>query len=351
MDIDYDLSQVTFLCTANTLQGIPLPLQDRLEIIEIPGYTEAEKLAIAHRYLLPRTRELHGLNESHLAISDKAILEIISVYTKESGVRELERQMARICRKVARKVVRDGGHSSIKIGTSNLEKVLGPPRFDVASRENDDQVGLVKGLAVSPWGGELLNIEVSAVPGKGQLILTGRLGGWLKESANAAFTYIRSRADALHLDPDFHEKQDFHVHYPGSGAEKDGPSAGIAMAVALVSALTGIPVRADTAMTGEITLRGRVLRIGGLKEKVLAAHRAGITRVLVPEGNLRDVDDIPASVKETVTIVPVGHMDRVLLEALSASEQRNLFGSYGRGTEIDVDSPRALRPPESGSGD
>jgi ATP-dependent Lon protease len=333
LDIDYDLSKITFICTANSLQGIPLPLQDRLEIIELSGYTEQEKVAIARRYLLPRQLELNGIappvkadappdaepaDSPHLEISNKALLDIIRGWTKESGVRDLERQLARVARKVARRVVRYGTDTHVKVVTANLEKLLGPRRFLVGQREKDDQIGLVKGLAVSPWGGELLNIEVAALPGKGNLTLTGRLGDWLQESGRAGFTYIRSRALALGLEADFHEHTDLHVHYPGNALKTDGPSAGIAMATAMVSALTGIPVRADTAMTGEITLRGRVLPIGGLKEKVLAAHRGGITRVLVPEENLKDLEDIPPNVTAEVEIIGVTHMDRVLKEALAS---------------------------------
>ncbi|MCB9685966.1 MAG: endopeptidase La [Alphaproteobacteria bacterium] len=318
LDIDYDLSKVTFICTANTLQGIPLPLQDRLEIIELSGYTEQEKVAIARKYLLPRQQELNGIGEQHLEISNKALLQIIRGWTKESGVRDLERQLARISRKVARRVVKHGPETHIKVVSANLEKLLGAQRFLVGQREKEDQIGLVKGLAVSPWGGELLNIEVAAVPGKGKLELTGRLGEWLQESGRAGFTYLRSRAEALGLESDFHETHDLHVHYPGNALKTDGPSAGIAMATAMVSALTGIPVRADTAMTGEITLRGRVLPIGGLKEKVLAAHRGGITRVLVPDENVKDLEDIPANIRAEVDIIPVGHMDRVLKEALAS---------------------------------
>jgi ATP-dependent Lon protease len=335
---------VMFVCTANTLQGIPLPLQDRLEIIELNGYTEVEKLAIAHKYLVPKQRELHGLTEAQLQISDKALLDTVQRFTKESGVRDLERQVARICRKVVRRVVRLGPDAHVKVTTGNLEKLLGPPRFDIGLRETEDQVGLVKGLSVSMVGGNMLDIEVATVPGKGQLMLTGRLGDWLKESASAAFTYLRSRAEALHLEPDFHEKHDVHIHYAGLPGGVDGPSAGIAMAVALVSAFTGIPVRSDTAMTGEITLRGRVLRIGGLKEKVLAAHRGGITRVIIPDANRRDLEEIPAAILEQVEIIPVSHMDRVLKEALSGTEAAGIFASYAADKEIDVDSPQASRP-------
>ena len=348
LDMDYDLSHVTFICTANTLQGIPVPLQDRLEIIHLSGYTEREKVAIARRYLLPRQMELNGITEANVSLSGQALLTTIQKYTKESGVRELERQMAKICRKVARRVVRKGTDTHVKVVSANLDKLLGVPRYQIGQRENADQVGMVKGLAVSPWGGELLNIEVATVPGKGKLILTGRLGDWLKESGNAAFTYIRSRAEALRLDPDFHENGDFHIHYPGNALKTDGPSAGIAMATALVSALTGIPVRADTAMTGEITLRGRVLPIGGLKEKVLAAHRGGITRILIPEENKKDLEEIPAKVLQAVEIIAVSHMDRVLKEALTGAAAAEIFGSHGTDAEITVDSPQAARPAGSG---
>jgi len=327
LDIDYDLSKVTFICTANSLQGIPLPLQDRLEIIQLSGYTEAEKVAIARRYLLPRQLEANGITADNLTLSSKALQETIRHYTKESGVRDLERQIARMCRKVARLVVDRGPDSHVKIVTGNLKKVLGSPRFLIGRREKEDVVGMVKGLAVSPWGGELLNIEVATVPGKGKLLLTGRLGDWLKESGNAALTYVRSRQEALRLDPDFAETTDLHIHYPGNALKTDGPSAGIAMATALVSALTGIPVRADTAMTGEITLRGRVLPIGGLKDKVLAAHRGGITRVLAPQQNRKDLDDIPANVLQDLEVVLVDHMDRVLKEALTGERAEEIFGS------------------------
>ena len=347
LDEDYDLSHVMFICTANSLQGIPLPMRDRLEIIQLSGYTENEKIAIGRRYLLPRQMKLNGLQETNLTLSDKALQQTVQLYTKESGVRELERQVAKMCRKVARRVVLNGPETQLKIVTGNLSKVLGIPRYTIGQREKEDTVGLVKGLAVSPWGGELLNIEVATVPGKGKFILTGRLGDWLKESGNAAFTYIRSRAAALQIDPDFHETTDFHIHYPGNALKTDGPSAGIAMATALVSAITGIPVRADTAMTGEITLRGRVLPIGGLKEKVLAAHRGGITRVLIPEQNRKDIEDLPAKVLQVVEIIPVSHMDRVLKEALSATQVSKMFGSHGTESPIALDSEQAVERPES----
>jgi ATP-dependent Lon protease len=250
---------------------------------------------------------------------------------------------------VARRVVDEGPEAKVDVeADETVEALLGVPPYKVGQREKGNQVGLVKGLAVSPWGGELLNIEVATVPGTGKLILTGRLGDWLKESANAAFTYTRSRAEALGLEPDFHETQDIHIHYPGNALKTDGPSAGIAMATALVSALTGIPVRADTAMTGEITLRGGVLPIGGLKEKVLAAHRGDITRVLIPEDNRKDLKDIPAKILESVEIVAVSHMDRVLKEALSATESADIFGARKTETKIAVDLEQAVDRPEAG---
>ncbi len=316
LDLDYDLSRVMFICTANTLQGIPAPLQDRLEIIRLPGYTEREKLAIARRYLVPKQLEANGLAPDNLAITRQAVERMVREYTREAGVRNLEREIATVCRKAAKRVVWKGPETFIRVTSRNLEKLLGVPRFTQAQLEEDDQVGLVKGLAVTPWGGDLLDIEVAVVPGKGKLILTGLLGDWLKESATAGFSYIRSRAASLGLDADFHEQHDIHIHYPGNSLRTDGPSAGIAMATALTSALTEIPVRRDIAMTGEITLRGRVLPIGGLKEKILAAHRGGIRRVLIPEVNAKDLAEIPAAVLDEVEVRTVRHMDEVLALAL-----------------------------------
>jgi ATP-dependent Lon protease len=318
LDMDYDLSKVMFLCTANSLHEIPIPLLDRLEVIELSGYTEQEKQAIARRYLLPKQLGQAGLKEEQVDLTDDALVRVVRRYTRESGVRGLERQLARVCRKTARKVADGTVSGRVVVEEGDLDGLLGPARHDFGRREDEDQVGLVKGLSVSGTGGELLNIEVAAIPGKGKLITTGKLGEVLKESATAVFTYIRSRADALGLEPDFHETQDFHIHYPGVPGGVEGPSAGIAMASALVSALTGIPLRSDTAMTGEITLRGRVLPVGGIKEKVLAAHRGGITRVLIPEGNRKDLRDVPEAVREALEILPVEHMDVVLREALTA---------------------------------
>ena len=325
IELDYDLSRVMFVCTANTIQGVPPALIDRLEIIELSGYTEREKLAIAKRFLLPKQLEANGIDEANLTLTREACSGVIQHYTKEAGVRNLERELATLCRKVARRVVNEGPEFHARITTRSLRKLLGVPRYQQDQAEEHDEVGMVKGLAVTPWGGEMLSIEVAIVPGSGKLMLTGRLGDWLKESAEAAFTYIRSRADRLGLDPEFKEKHDFHVHYPGNAMRTDGPSAGIAMATALVSALTGIPVSRHIAMTGEITLRGRVLPIGGLKHKTLAALRGGATTVLVPKRNEKDLPDIPKEVADGLEIICVDHMDEVLPRALVLEEPDKLF--------------------------
>ncbi len=339
LDLDYDLSKVMFLCTANSLHGIPLPLLDRLEVIELSGYTEVEKLAIAERWLIPKQRKLAGLKDDQITFNADALQILIGRYTKESGVRSLERELGRLCRKVARRVVNEGADTRLTVDAEMVETLLGPPKHDFGRREDADHVGLVKGLSVSATGGELLNIEVATVPGKGKLITTGKLGEVLKESASAVFTYIRSRAAALGLDADFHDTQDFHIHYPGLPGGVEGPSAGIAMATALISALTGIPVRSDTAMTGEITLRGRVLPIGGLKEKILAAHRGGITRVIIPEANRKDLHQIPDAVKTALEIVAVDHMDRVLQEALTAPPLRKVAAAYHEPDAVPATAP------------
>ena len=315
LDMDFDLSRVMFICTANSLQGIPLPLQDRLEIIRLSGYTEPEKLSIARPYPLPTHPAANGLSEEQLLITREAVATTIRRYTREAGVRNLERELATVCRKVARRVVEKGPETRVRVTSENLHKLLGVPHQADSRHDRQDQVGLVKGLAVTPWGGEVLDIEVSVMPGKGKLILTGRLGDWLKESATAGFSYVRARAVALGLDPLFYEKFDLHVHYPG-GQGADGPSAGIAMATALTSALTGVPVRHDLAMTGEISLRGRALPIGGLKEKAMAAHRAELRTVLFPEANTKDLEEIPKAIRDQLELVPVSHMDEVLEKAL-----------------------------------
>ncbi|MFP6627321.1 MAG: endopeptidase La [Deltaproteobacteria bacterium] len=320
LDVDYDLSKVMFVTTANTLERIPRPLQDRMEIIRIAGYTEPEKLAIGKRFLVKKQREANGLEDSEVSFSDNALQQIIRVYTKEAGVRNLERELASVCRKVAVDVVdrreKDGPKRAVKVGTRLLEKFLGPPRFRYGRAEDEAIIGVTTGLAWTEMGGELLNTEVTVLPGKGKLTITGQLGDVMQESAQAALSYVRSRATELGLATDFYQKIDVHIHVPEGAIPKDGPSAGITMATSLVSALTRLPVRHDVAMTGEITLRGRVLPIGGLKEKSVAAHRAGITTILIPQDNARDVRDIPSVVQKAVAMVTVEHMDEVLDRAL-----------------------------------
>jgi ATP-dependent Lon protease len=320
LDLDYDLSDVLFITTANLLQGIPLPLQDRMEIIELSSYTEFEKLNIAMRYLVPRQQEDCGLKEVDLTLTEGAIRTVINHYTREAGVRNLEREISSICRKVARKVVKEGTEIKVDIGAKEVPKFLGVPKFTVGKKEDQDRIGLVNGLAVTSTGGDLLPTEVSAVPGKGKVILTGRIGDVMQESAQAALTYVRSRADKLGLDPEFHKQLDIHVHFPEGAVPKDGPSAGITAATCLVSALTRSPVRQDVALTGEITLRGRVLPIGGLKEKILAAHRGRVRTVIMPKENRKDIHDIPSRVLKVMRLVLVDHMDEVLREALADPE-------------------------------
>jgi len=315
LDIDYDLSQVMFVTTANSLERIPRPLQDRMEVIRIAGYTDLEKLSIAKRYLVNKQRETNGLREDNFEISDNALLFLIRRYTREAGVRSLEREIASVCRKAAVEVLKNP-KARVRVTSKRLIKYLGPPRFRVGKAEREHKIGVATGLAWTEMGGELLATEVSVMPGKGKLIITGRLGDVMQESAQAAMSYVRTRASALGLDRDFYQRVDVHIHVPEGATPKDGPSAGITMATCLVSALTRIPVRHDVAMTGEVTLRGDVLPIGGLKEKILAAHRAGIKKVLIPEENERDISEIPPTVARAMTIKIVAHMDDVLREAL-----------------------------------
>jgi ATP-dependent Lon protease len=329
LEVDLDLSEVMFVATANTL-NIPGPLLDRMEVIRIPGYTEEEKLNIAERYLLPKQLKGNGLKEGELKIQNDALRDIIRYYTRESGVRNLEREIAKISRKVVKEIVLAGPQpkqvkkdgkaakkmATVKVSSENLDKYLGVQRFDFGLAEEKSEVGLVTGLAWTEVGGDLLQIEATLMPGKGQLILTGQLGDVMQESVKAAHTVVRSRSEALGLDTEFHQKFDIHVHVPEGATPKDGPSAGIAMVTALVSALSGVPIRADLAMTGEITLRGRVLPIGGLKEKLLAALRGGIKTVLIPLENKKDLADIPKNVTQDLEIIPVKWIDEVLNVAL-----------------------------------
>ncbi|HPT87081.1 MAG TPA: endopeptidase La [Bacillota bacterium] len=315
LEIPFDLSKVLFMTTANVWHTIPRPLLDRMEVINLSGYTEVEKVEIAKRHLLPKQAKDHGLSRKTLVVADEVLHRIINEYTRESGVRGLERQLANLCRKATKEIVQ-GTKRTVRVTPKNLEKFLGAPKYRYNLAETTDQIGLATGLAWTEVGGDMLSIEVSLVKGKGALILTGKLGEVMRESAQAAFSYIRSRAKELGIEEDFHERYDVHIHVPEGAIPKDGPSAGITIATAIVSALTNRPVRKEVAMTGEITLRGRVLPIGGLKEKVLAAHRGGIKKVLVPKENKKDLEDIPANIAAEIEIVLVESMDEVWREAL-----------------------------------
>ncbi|MEO6519331.1 MAG: endopeptidase La, partial [Pseudoxanthomonas sp.] len=342
LEVDLDLSEVMFVATSNTL-NIPGPLLDRMEVIRIPGYTEEEKLHIAERYLVPKQLKANGLKPEELKIAESAIRDIVRYYTRESGVRNLEREIAKICRKVVKEIALGGPKPAkkkpvaISVTSKNLEKYQGVRRFDYGRAEEQNEIGLVTGLAWTEVGGDLLQIEVSLVPGKGGLTLTGQLGDVMKESASAALSVVRSRAESLGIDTDFLQKQDVHLHVPDGATPKDGPSAGIAMATALVSTLTKNPVRANVAMTGEITLRGRVSAIGGLKEKLLAAIRGGITTVIIPEENRKDLADIPANVTQGMKIIPVRWIDEVLDLAL---ERPPTPAAPGGGAKVPVRESR-----------
>src|SRR5687767_4805524 len=316
LEVDYDLSQALFITTANSLAGIPEALRDRMEILRIAGYLDHEKLAIARQYLLPRQIEANGLKKEEVVLEPDVLAAIMRGYTREAGVRELERRIARVARKLARKraekseVMADGGVQTVRV--ADLNELLGAPPFDPDDASLEDKIGVASGLAYTPVGGEILEIEVSVVPGRGKLQLTGTLGDVMKESASAALSYARGRAAALGIDTEFHKNRDLHVHIPAGATPKDGPSGGIAIATAIVSALTGTPVRGDTAMTGEISLRGRVLPIGGLKEKSVAAHRNGIAHVIIPFGNARELEELPVEVTSAVQFHPVRTMDDVM---------------------------------------
>ncbi len=316
LEVDFDLSEVMFICTSNSM-NIPAPLLDRMEVIRIPGYTEDEKKNIAERFLLDKQKKNNGLKEGELTLSEPAVLDLIRFYTKEAGVRGLEREIAKLCRKVVREISETNSTTTIGVDSKQLEHYLGVKKFRFGLAEEEDQVGQVTGLAVTSVGGELLSIEAVVVPGKGVTVKTGSLGDVMQESIQAAMTVVRSRAASLGIDPSFHEKKDLHIHMPEGATPKDGPSAGIGLCTALVSVLTGIPAKAEVAMTGEITLRGQVLPIGGLKEKLLAAHRGGIKTVLIPEENRRDLKDIPDNVLGDIDVRPVRWIDEVLEVALS----------------------------------
>jgi ATP-dependent Lon protease len=325
LDCDYDLSEVMFITTANNLYSIPLPLQDRMEIIRIPGYTEVEKLHIAEKFLIPKQAQANGLTLDNIQFSENAIYTIIRQYTREAGVRNLEREIAAICRKVAREVAEKGRDHKVRVTSQSVPQYLGVPKYRYGRTEEKDEIGLTNGLAWTEFGGELLQIEVVVLPGRGKLLITGKLGEVMQESAQAALSYVRSVADSLGLSRDFYRKIDLHIHVPEGAIPKDGPSAGITMATSLVSALLQIPVKRDVAMTGEITLRGRVLPIGGLKEKIIAAHRHQIKLVIIPRDNEKDIKEIPARILKAVELVPVDHMDEVLKLALVLDDPERLF--------------------------
>jgi ATP-dependent Lon protease len=318
LEVDFDLSEVMFVCTANTL-NIPAPLLDRMEVIRLAGYTEDEKINIARRYLVPKQAKLNGLKDEELKVKDEALTDIVRHYTREAGVRSLEREVSKICRKSVKELLLDTSQKQITVNAKNLDKFLGVKRFRFGKAEEANRIGQVTGLAWTEVGGELLTIESAVVPGKGKLQYTGQLGEVMQESIQAAMTVVRSRQELFGLDAEFHQKTDVHVHVPEGATPKDGPSAGIGMCTALVSALTKIPVRADVAMTGEITLRGEVLPIGGLKEKLLAAHRGGIATVLIPSENEKDLAEIPENIKDKLEIRTVKWIDEVLEVALERS--------------------------------
>ena len=324
LEIPFDLSEVFFITTANTLDTIPRALLDRMEIIQLASYTDEEKLQIAKRHLLPKQRKKHGLRANQLRVSDEALREIIRSYTRESGVRTLEREIARLCRRAACDIAEEKC-KGVSVKAGGLEPLMGPAKFKPEHLRVRDEVGLVRGLAYTSVGGEVLDVEVAVVDGSGRLELTGNLGDVMKESARAAMTYIRSRAGVLGIEHDFYKTKDIHIHFPEGAVPKDGPSAGITVTIALISALTGAPVRHDVAMTGEITLRGRVLPIGGLREKTMAAMRAGVKTVIIPADNEADLENIDQTVRRALEFVPTDHVDKVLDVALIRGAENSAF--------------------------
>jgi ATP-dependent Lon protease len=321
LEVEYDLSNVMFITTANSQHTIPLPLLDRLEVINLSGYTEEEKMEITKRHLIPKEVTRHGLDENKIAFADQAVEDLIRHYTKEAGVRNLEREVGAVSRKVARKwAKKNEDKSKVVVNSKKLVDLLGPHKYRYQKTEENSEVGLVNGLAYTETGGDMLTIEVLQLPGKGKLTVTGKLGDVMQESAQAAMSYVRSRAKLLGLASDFYEKVDLHIHVPEGAIPKDGPSAGITMATALVSCLTGKPVSKDVAMTGEITLRGNVLPIGGLKEKIFAAYRGGVKKIIIPQENGKDLRDIPKNILKNIKVVEVTHADQVLREAIDSEE-------------------------------
>ncbi|MDY6823873.1 MAG: endopeptidase La [Thermodesulfobacteriota bacterium] len=321
LDVDYDLSDILFITTANSLHSIPLPLQDRMEIIKLPGYTEHEKYNIATQFLIPKQLKANGVEDYNISFSKNSLYTIIQQYTREAGVRNLERNISTICRKIAREIAKTtNGHKGFRITASSIAKHLGPPQYRHGQMEESDHIGLVTGLAWTSVGGELLSIETAIMPGKGELTITGKLGDVMRESAQAALSYVRSRSDTFEIDNKFHENLDIHIHVPEGAIPKDGPSAGVSMCTSLVSALTKKPVYRNIAMTGEITLRGRVLPVGGIRDKILAAHRGGINKVIIPKDCEKDLVDIPSTIARKLDIVLSEHMDEILDQALKTDE-------------------------------
>ncbi|MDE6898029.1 MAG: endopeptidase La, partial [Lawsonibacter sp.] len=347
LEIPFDLSQVMFITTANTTDTIPRPLLDRMEVIELSSYTDEEKVQIAKKHLLPKELKRHGLSRQQLKVSDGALREIIAAYTRESGVRVLERRLAAVCRKAAMKVVSEEA-KAIKVTEKDLEEYLGVPRYHPERQALEERVGVVNGLAWTSVGGELLEVEVNVVPGSGKVELTGNLGDVMKESAHAALSYIRSQAGRLNIQADFYKEKDIHVHFPEGAVPKDGPSAGIAITTAMVSALTGSPVRRGLAMTGEVTLRGRVLPIGGLKEKTMAAFRNGIKTVIIPADNARDLEEIDQTVRKALQFILVNRADQVLDAALNRPAEAAETAPRRRGKKTE-ELPAVPPAPEGGS--
>ncbi len=339
MEIPVDLSNVLFITTANTTDTIPRPLLDRMEVIELSSYTDEEKLMIAKQHLLPKERKRHGLNGNSLRVSDDAIREIITLYTRESGVRLLERELAALCRKCAAGIAK-GEYKSLTVRAGKLEELLGPAKYKPDHIYPRDEVGLVRGLAWTSVGGEVLDVEVGVVEGSGRLELTGNLGDVMKESCKAAITYIRSRAGKLGIDPEFYKNRDIHIHFPEGAVPKDGPSAGITICIGVISALTGIPVRRDLAMTGEITLRGRILPIGGLKEKTMAALRTGVSTVIIPAGNEPDLEEIDQTVRRSLKFVTADHVDAIIDVALNRAAVEQQVNAVSVPPQGQADSPR-----------
>ena len=350
MEITFDLSNVLFITTANMLNAIPRPLRDRMELIHLPGYTEEEKLEIARRHLLPKQMELHGLTPENIRISDRVLANLISGYTREAGVRSLERTLAAVCRKTARDIVA-GEKAQVNITGRIVQRFLGQPRFRHTVADTESKVGVATGLAYTEVGGEILQIEVTVIKGRGRLILTGKLGEVMRESAQAAYSYVRSRAEDMGIDPDFNEKVDVHLHVPEGAVPKDGPSAGITIATALASALSGRAVHSDWAMTGEITLRGRVLPVGGIKEKLLAAYRAGVQSVVIPQENEKDLEDLPANIRKKMNINLVSHMDEVSAYVLEPAPPAPLPETSAEDEVDSIPVPEAWSADDTTEGD